>query len=103
MRVWEGPEFNVLLALSSRCWCLCPRLAACCPGRLLLPEACCVASTRLLVLPCVPHFFPSLDLLLTCRYEREGRPRKTIKAQQLWFAILEAQVGACRETLEGRR
>lgn len=28
------------------------------------------------------------------RYEREGRPRKTIKAQQLWFAILEAQVGA---------
>ena len=26
------------------------------------------------------------------RYEREGRGRKSIKAQQLWFAILEAQV-----------
>lgn len=26
------------------------------------------------------------------RYEREGRARKTIKAQQLWFSILEAQV-----------
>ena len=24
-------------------------------------------------------------------YEREGRARKTIKAQKLWFAILEAQ------------
>lgn len=29
---------------------------------------------------------------LYIRYEREGRARKTIKAQQLWFAILEAQV-----------
>lgn len=28
------------------------------------------------------------------RYEKEGRARKVIKAQQLWFAILEAQVGA---------
>lgn len=26
------------------------------------------------------------------RYEREGKARKTIKAQQLWFAILDAQV-----------
>jgi hypothetical protein len=26
------------------------------------------------------------------QYEREGRAKKTIKAQQLWFAILEAQV-----------
>ncbi|EKX38227.1 hypothetical protein GUITHDRAFT_158515 [Guillardia theta CCMP2712] len=26
------------------------------------------------------------------RYEREGRARKTIKARELWFAILEAQV-----------
>ena len=26
------------------------------------------------------------------RYEREGRGRKTIKAQKLWYAILEAQV-----------
>lgn len=26
------------------------------------------------------------------RYEREGKARKTIRAQQLWFAILEAQV-----------
>jgi ribonucleoside-diphosphate reductase subunit M1 len=25
------------------------------------------------------------------RYEREGRAKKTVKAQQLWFAILEAQ------------
>ena len=27
------------------------------------------------------------------RFEREGRAKRTIKAQQLWFAILEAQVG----------
>lgn len=26
------------------------------------------------------------------RYEREGKARKTVKAQQLWFAILDAQV-----------
>ncbi|MCW3121504.1 MAG: ribonucleoside-diphosphate reductase, alpha subunit [Flavipsychrobacter sp.] len=26
------------------------------------------------------------------RYEREGRARKTIKAQELWFAIIEAQI-----------
>ncbi|KAG7399482.1 ribonucleotide-diphosphate reductase subunit rnr1 [Phytophthora boehmeriae] len=26
------------------------------------------------------------------KYEREGRARKTIKAQQLWFAILDAQI-----------
>jgi ribonucleotide reductase alpha subunit len=26
------------------------------------------------------------------RYEREGRCRKVVKAQQLWFAILEAQI-----------
>lgn len=30
---------------------------------------------------------------LYSKYEREGRARKTIKAQQLWFAVLEAQVG----------
>lgn len=28
---------------------------------------------------------------LYARYEREGRAKKVIKAQQLWFAILEAQ------------
>jgi hypothetical protein len=32
---------------------------------------------------------------LYSKYEREGRPRKVIKAQQLWFAIMEAQVGPC--------
>jgi ribonucleoside-diphosphate reductase alpha chain len=26
------------------------------------------------------------------RYEKEGRARKTIKAQELWFAVLDAQV-----------
>ena len=31
---------------------------------------------------------------LYTRYERSGRARKVIKAQQLWFAILEAQVRA---------
>jgi hypothetical protein len=30
---------------------------------------------------------------LYSKYEAEGRSRKVIKAQQLWFAILEAQVG----------
>merc|ERR1712091_68483 len=29
---------------------------------------------------------------LYAKYEREGRASKTINAQQLWFAILEAQV-----------
>ena len=29
---------------------------------------------------------------LYTRYEKEGRARKTIKAQQLWFSVLEAQV-----------
>ena len=29
---------------------------------------------------------------LYCRYEAEGRARKTIKAQDLWFAILESQI-----------
>ena len=27
------------------------------------------------------------------KFEREGRAKRVIKAQQLWFAILEAQVG----------
>ena len=35
---------------------------------------------------------------LYARYEREGRAKKVIKAQQLWFAILEAQVCAVRLT-----
>ncbi|RMZ55431.1 hypothetical protein APUTEX25_003555 [Auxenochlorella protothecoides] len=34
---------------------------------------------------------PEFEALYT-RYEREGRPRRVIKAQQLWFAIMEAQV-----------
>ena len=33
---------------------------------------------------------PEFDALYA-RYEREGRAKKVIKAQQLWFAILEAQ------------
>ena len=28
----------------------------------------------------------------SCRYEAEGRGRKTIEAQQLWYSIIEAQV-----------
>lgn len=28
----------------------------------------------------------------THRYEKEGRARKTVKAQQLWFSVLEAQI-----------
>ena len=27
-----------------------------------------------------------------CRYEREGKGKRTVKAQTLWFAVLEAQV-----------
>jgi hypothetical protein len=26
------------------------------------------------------------------RYERDGRARKTVRAQQLWFAVLESQI-----------
>ena len=32
---------------------------------------------------------------LYARYEREGRAKKVVKAQQLWFAILEAQARCC--------
>ena len=39
---------------------------------------------------CSPQEFEALY----AKYEREGRARKTIKAQQLWFAILEAQARA---------
>lgn len=41
----------------------------------------------------VPVLVPVLVLLANVcyRYEREGRGRKTIKAQKLWYAILEAQ------------
>lgn len=46
-----------------------------------------------------PHEAPGLAevwgdkfVALYQQYEREGRAKKTIKAQQLWFAILEAQV-----------
>ena len=47
-----------------------------------------------------PHEAPGLadchsqafDDLYT-RYEREGKGRKTVKAQELWFKIVEAQVG----------
>jgi hypothetical protein len=30
--------------------------------------------------------------LPACRYEQEGRARKVVRAQQLWFSILEAQI-----------
>ena len=30
--------------------------------------------------------------LFPLRYEREGRARKVVRAQQLWFSILEAQI-----------
>src|SRR5450432_708581 len=36
-------------------------------------------------------FGEAFELLYTC-YEEEGRARKKIKAQDLWFAILEAQI-----------
>jgi ribonucleoside-diphosphate reductase subunit M1 len=29
---------------------------------------------------------------LYLRYEKKGHPRKTIPAQKLWYAILEAQI-----------
>ena len=49
----------------------------------------------------VPRVCLSCSLLLTkrpllslysSRYEREGRARKVVRAQQLWFSILEAQI-----------
>jgi hypothetical protein len=33
-----------------------------------------------------------LSQLSRCRYEEEGRARKVVRAQQLWFAVLEAQI-----------
>ena len=46
-----------------------------------------------------PYKAPGLDEVwdkefreLYKRYKREGRGRKTIKAQKLWYAILEAQI-----------
>ena len=38
-------------------------------------------------MPCLS----ALKLIFAYRYEKEGRGRKTIKAQKLWYAILEAQ------------
>lgn len=38
------------------------------------------------------HLKNSLLYLCSGRYEREGKARKTINAQQLWFAVLDAQV-----------
>ena len=45
-----------------------------------------------------PHECPGLDEVwgdefeaLYTKYEKEGRGRKTIKAQQLWYAIIESQ------------
>lgn len=32
-----------------------------------------------------------IKLKIFSRYEQEGRGRKTIKAQQLWYAVIEAQ------------
>ena len=37
--------------------------------------------------------FISLKALYT-KYEAEGRARRVMPARQLWFAILEAQVGS---------
>ena len=34
---------------------------------------------------------PDFELTLLNRYEKEGRGRKTIKAQKLWYSIIEAQ------------
>ncbi len=42
--------------------------------------------------PGLPDCFGEEFEALYERYEREGRARKTIKAQELWFAILDAQV-----------
>lgn len=36
--------------------------------------------------------FLLVSLADECRYEDEGRARKVVRAQQLWFAILEAQI-----------
>ena len=36
---------------------------------------------------------------LYLQYEQEGRAKRVIKAQQLWFAIMEAQVWAGRSLL----
>lgn len=33
-----------------------------------------------------------ISILLVVRYEQEGRARRVVDAQQLWFAILEAQI-----------
>jgi ribonucleoside-diphosphate reductase alpha chain len=30
--------------------------------------------------------------MLYSRYEKEGRARKTVKAQEIWFSILESQI-----------
>lgn len=31
-------------------------------------------------------------IFFSCRYEKEGKCRKTVKAQALWYAIIESQV-----------
>lgn len=36
--------------------------------------------------------FTNKNLLACFRYEAEGRYRKKVKAQKLWFAILDSQI-----------
>jgi hypothetical protein len=57
----------------------------------------CIACTlQLLYISYTLHVPDSLLLLLllspALRYEDEGRARKVVRAQQLWFAVLEAQI-----------
>ena len=35
---------------------------------------------------------------LYTRYEKEGRAKRTVKAQALWYAIIESQVGSYYKT-----
>lgn len=50
-----------------------------------------MTNLRLFTRSKVPALQANHCILIVCRYEKEGRSRKTIKAQKLWYSILEAQ------------
>lgn len=41
--------------------------------------------------PCSPGALGLTGLRVCCSYEQQGRVRRVVKAQQLWYAIIESQ------------
>ncbi len=50
-----------------------------------------VCSVRMKQRTCILHMVHEFEALYE-KYEKEGKAKKTIPAQDLWFAILDAQI-----------